>query len=119
MPPQPDPKLPPLVGLTGAASLLGTTRQAAHELYKRGNLPGAAVEGAPRKTLIFRREAVEALRDARNTAAGHYWKLVRDGVDPHMVSKQQVAEKLGIDVKSVKRGFEAAEAAYEGSPGTE
>lgn len=69
MSPQHDPQIPDLVGLTGAADILGVTRQAVHLMYQRGELAGAPLEGPEtRKTLVFRREVVEEFKRARDAA---------------------------------------------------
>lgn len=58
--PREDPVLVGLVGQTGAAELLGLTRQWVHELYLDGELPGEATLG--NGYLVFRRVEVEAYK---------------------------------------------------------
>lgn len=64
--PQRDSEIPELVGLTGAAALLGVSRQAIHLMYQRGELPGAVLEGPEsRRTVVFRRDLVEGVLRSR------------------------------------------------------
>lgn len=55
-----DSTLPELVDISGAAELLGVSRQAVHKMVERGDLPGRQLNG---RTWAFARDRVQALAD--------------------------------------------------------
>lgn len=91
MPPIHDPRIPPLVTLTEAATILGTTKQWVSKLRNRGTLSGQYVG----TVLVLPAETIQAL--ARVRAEGHSgWdhELPRPEL-PKLFSSGQAAEQLG------------------------